>query len=233
MKKAKQAAFIFFTSLVFLSACSSTQTAYLQNVELYFSSKVDNTMSSEDIALAPYDLVYVKNGERPIATMALAFIENGDYKWLSSDNAMLITRNGRIIRTLGFTQNLIHTTNLDEDPINAGANIQENHPLWLRRIDSEFNDYGAELKSTFSVTNNTVLSIQGIEFPVQKVQESVAYNSAIYGNSSWVNTFWFHSASNQLIKSSQTISPNLDSIDLTYVSRALRLVGNAAESQDD
>lgn len=54
------------------------------------------------------DLISVKRGERPVAIMALAYLENDQHKWISRDKAMLTMEKGRIVRTLGLTENLLY-----------------------------------------------------------------------------------------------------------------------------
>lgn len=209
--------------MLFLSACSPTQRAYQQNISLYFASNQDVVLSNDDVYNSPADLIYVKRGDRPIATMALAFIEDGRYKWLSRDNAMLVTENGRLVRTVGFKHDLLYSSDSNADPLKNIVNSDVEKRSWNRRIDTEHGDFGAELSSQWETRENTFIVIQNIQFAVVVVEESVIYKSSIYNTQKWTNTFYFHSSSNQLLKSSQRIAPNMDRLELTYVSRALRL----------
>ena len=215
-------------ALVFLlTACSSTQEAYLQNFRLYMESNKGIALSNEQVTSSSVDLIYVKNGERPVATMGLAFIENGRYKWLSSDNVMIETAEGSLVRTLGLINNLVHVSHIEQAPSLLNESLINQKITWTRRIDIEHisgNDFGVLVRSEISPPLNTTLTIQGIPFSVRKVEEHVSYRSELYGSQEWKNTFWFNRNTNQLLQSSQTIAPNMDKLDITYVSRALRLL---------
>jgi len=228
MKALKQIKWLVVLSLIIvLSACSSTQQAYLQNIKLYLASNEVLTISNQQIIATPVDLSYIKNGDRPGATMALAFIENGEYKWLSGDDAMFITVNGRIVRTLGFEENLLYTSNLAIDPILEPTVPSIQSRTWTRRIDTDVigaNDFGAELISVFSAPQNSTIQIQDIEFSVFEIQEFVSYSSVVNGSKTWTNHFYYDLNTNRLLKSIQTPAPNIDRLEITYLSRALRLV---------
>jgi hypothetical protein len=229
MNANKIARALVIASVLLLSACSTTQLAYKQNITLYFESHEELRLSDEAIKDSPVDLIYVRNGERPTATMALAFIENGQYKWLSSDGAMIVTAHGRLVRTAGFAENLIYVSQVKQDPLTLGGNITQANNRWLRRIDTEMGDRGALLSSQLRVISDASLIVQDYSFAVVKVEEDVTYDSAQHGTSSWTNTFWFDSKTNQLVKSSQAIAPSMDNLEITYISRVLRLA-NANES---
>ena len=65
--------------------------------------------------------------------------------------------------------------------------------------------------------------IQNNAYSTYHIVEKVVYESVIYGEESWFNEFWFDSESQQLLKSVQIISPQMDPVEIVYVSRALRL----------
>jgi len=220
-----------FALIVFLTACSPTQQTYRQNIQLYFDTNRDIELSNDAINNSSVDLILVKNGQRAKATMALAFIENGRYKWVSADNAVIISENGRIVRMVGFKQNLMHVSNLASDPIKTMVRTYTQEQSWNRYIDTELGDIGAELHSQLRSNDSVTLIIQGAEFSTIKIEEHVEYKSAVFGKHQWTNTFWFDRNSKQLLKSIQKVAPNMDSIDITYVSRALRLV--KAQGIDD
>lgn len=214
---------LMLISLLYLSSCSNTQQAYIQNVEMYLDSGLNVTVSNNDIKQSKADLIYVKIGERPRATMALAFIENGQYKWLSQDKAMFITENGRLIRTVGLPHNLIYVSNLPNDPLKTSI-ANNSNSSWNRVIDTEFGDFGTQLSSETSIINNELLLVQQQEFVTTKHVELVRYKSALNGDDVWTNAFWFHQGTGQLLRSSQKTSSQSEAIEITYISRAIRLL---------
>jgi hypothetical protein len=210
-------------SLLFTSACSTTQQAYIQNVEMYFDSGIDVILSNDGIRESNVDLIHVKNGERSLATMALAFIEDGQYKWLSQDGVMFITENGRLIRTIGLEHNLIYVSNLSTDPLKTPS-TNDKEIQWERAIDTEFGDYGVNLSSQITIVTDEAISLQTEQLITRKYTESVHYRSEKFGEDRWTNTFWFHQSSGQLLKSSQKMSSQSEIIEITYLSRAMRLL---------
>lgn len=209
-----------------VSACSTTQLAQLQNFKLFFSSKENVELSNEQISASPLDLAYVKRGEQPVITLALAFIENETYKWVSNDKAMIETLNGRITRLSGTEQILIHVKHLNEDPlldILAGGSSVSNYK---RRIDTQsdgLQNYGASVSSTFSMHDGESVSINGVNYPAIKIVETIQYQDIFHGKHTWNNDFYYHRDSQQLLQSTQTIAPNMETINIQYISRALRL----------
>ncbi|RLR18050.1 hypothetical protein D8L93_04170 [Sodalis-like symbiont of Bactericera trigonica] len=49
--------------------------------------------------------------------VVLEYAEQGNLKWATRDQAMLVTRNRRLVKTLRLTDNLLEVTNLDSDPL--------------------------------------------------------------------------------------------------------------------
>ncbi|MEP4892435.1 MAG: YjbF family lipoprotein [Aliiglaciecola sp.] len=213
---------LLICSILFLSACSSTQRAYKQNIELYFSSKDGVTLTKESVIESPIDLVYIKAGDRPYATLALAFIENNQYKWVSADDAVMITQNGRLVRTLGLDTNLIYVDNLTTDPLISKKDVADN-ANWNSYIDIDPQQYGIKFSSTFSRETNIPLTILEQQFSTTKVMENVTTQNALGNTVSWQNVYWYHTQSGQLLRSSQQFSGSTERYDLQYVSRAMRL----------
>ena len=76
-------------------------------------------INKSEVERVPYPSMEIKRGERAKAIMALAYIEAGQHKWISGDQAMLILEQGRIVRTLGFATNLIHLSDKSADPLKS------------------------------------------------------------------------------------------------------------------
>lgn len=225
MKLFKAPILIAILSILFTTACSTTQQAYVRNVQMYFEIKTPISLTADKIKDSPADLVLVKNGERASVTMALAFIENDQYKWVSRDGVMFITQNGRLVRSVGLDHNLLYVSELSNDPLASPALYKEN-AKWDRVIDTEYGDYGAHLSSQTSTFINQLISVQAEPFMTKKYLETVQYKSPANGQHTWTNTFWFEQSSGQLIKSSQKTSPHSEVVEMIYVSRAHRLLEN-------
>ena len=127
--------------LLTLTACAGTYHSYLDNLKLAFAPTPDAELSLAEVRQAQYDLLYVKHGERAQAVMVLMHLEAGQHKWVSADNAMLIMEQGRLVRTLGLENDLLHLTNTINDPVRRVASIRPDN-TWLRLADWQGGEYG-------------------------------------------------------------------------------------------
>lgn len=57
--------------------------------------------------------VSIKNNRK--ALLVLSKVDQGDLHWMSADRGVLVTRNGRLIRTVGMPENLVGTEFLGAD----------------------------------------------------------------------------------------------------------------------
>jgi len=212
--------------LLTLTACAGTYHSYIDNLKLAFAKTPDAELSLAEVQQSQYDLLYVKHGERAQAVMVLMYLETGQHKWVSADNAMLIIEQGRLVRTLGFKHDLLHLTNTASDPIRNVNSIRPD-TSWLRLADWHIGEYGYELRSRFEVMPEQQLMVFQQNLNTTLVVEHVSYeNKANYlrFDRNWQNYFWFDSESGILIKSEQTLSPFLQPITMTYASRIARLL---------
>ena len=81
---------IALLSVLFISGCSGTYQAYYNTLKLVFAEFPNSQLSLTDVEQSKIDLIAVKRGDRPQIVMALAYLEDGQHKWVSADNAMLI-----------------------------------------------------------------------------------------------------------------------------------------------
>lgn len=217
---------LLLSTILTLSACSSTYRSYYETLKLAFTTSPDAELSLEQVKNTEYDLLYVKHGERPQAVMALAFIEKEQHKWLSADNALLILEQGRIVRTAGLSNDLQYLTNTAADPLKQPL-AQLDKQQWLRLADWQGSEYGYQIKSVFTASENEELTIYNKTFNTVKVTEQLEYiDKPVFWrvDTKWNNTFWFDQASGRLLKSQQQLSPFSEPFELLYVSQVARLI---------
>lgn len=217
---------ILFLSLLFvLPSCSSTHEAYINSMRMAFEDPQNFVLSTEQVKQSPADLIYVKQQDSTTIILALAFIENGNYKWVSVDNAALIEKNGRIIKTISLNDNLNFIFSTSPDPLLSPDTIDE-ATTWHRVIDFNSVNFGVNVDSTFSVLGNRSITIQDKSIDTLLIEEQVHMTASKLREQeehSWVNQFWLHRETGQLLRSKQKILPNGHFFDVTYVSRAVRL----------
>lgn len=214
---------LFLTVVIsFATACSSTHQAYLQSFKLAFETSPDPKVVLEDIKNSEIDLLYVRLGDRPRAVLALAYIESGQYKWVSADNEMLIEKAGRIIKTIGTNDYIRFVGNTDEDPLNTLLDV-DCFLTWNRVLEYGKDYQRAHLESKFELVNDAELIIDNKVATTNLVKEFVTFTNKSGDISSWVNLYWYDINTSQLLKSTQQITPYSEKYSLTYVSRIARL----------
>lgn len=173
---------------------------------------------------ATYDYLYVKHGDKPQVALALAYKEQDQLKWVSADNNMLVTRHGRIVRTLGLANDLIYLTNKASDPLLSPLNLSA-RSSYLRLADWQQGEYGYQIRSTFSTENAETLQFFGQELSVIKVTENLSYENPgnfVRLNDRWQNIFWLEAKTGRVVKASQQLQPAAERFELVFVSEVVR-----------
>jgi hypothetical protein len=214
--------------LLLTSACSGTYRAYYQTLEIAFADKNDAKLTLSEVQQSDVDVISVKRGERPSVIMALAYIENGHHKWVSSDKAMFVIDKGRLVRTIGLNENLLYSSSLDIDPLkslpHSSLHVLQQQ-TWTRTIDQTGDEYGYPIESTFNDAIQDTVKALNRDMEAILYVENLSYKaptSYIRLNKSWKNYYWY-AKSGEMIKSIQTISPLSEALEITYLSRIARL----------
>ena len=213
---------LLLTGLV-ITGCSSTNRAYFDTLKLAFSQE-DNDVTIEQVRQTRGDLLAVRHGERVQAIMALAFIENGLYKWVSADHAILSMHHGVITESHGFANDLVFISNLSQNPL-AGPTSGKRE--WNFTADVKEYGYGLAVSSLWQQRGSASLTIFGNEFAVNVIDQQVTYPGALpfyEANLSWVNRYWVSVETGEILKSQQQVSPVGDQFEMVYLSRAQRLI---------
>ena len=218
---------------VFITGCSGTYHSYYQTLKLGLSSEPEPVISLNSVQNSPIDLMQVKRGDRTTVIMALAYIEAGQHKWLSADEAMLVFEKGRVVRTLGLSTDLIHLTNKDADPLKKIAKSivkktfkSSSQQTWDRKADWS-GEYGYEIISNLSNAGEQTLNILSDNINTTLFIETLSYlapTNYVQSDNTWKNYFWFHTTTGELVKSIQLLSPLDKPIEMVYLSRIARIL---------
>jgi len=215
---------VLFSTLI--SGCSGTYHAYYQTLKIAFAKQDDAKLTLIEVQQSDIDVMLVKRGERPSAIMALAYLENNQHKWVSSDNTMLVMDKGRIKRTLGLDKNLLHLSNTDFDPLKSlPKHASDKLQTWSRGIDLTGDEYGYPIESIFSHASSDTIHALSLDIEAMLYVETLHYKAPanyLRVNKSWKNHFWY-AKNGELIKSIQKLSPLSESLEITYLSRIARL----------
>lgn len=215
---------LIITTLLIVSGCASSPSpspTALSLLHLALSRSGGITLTQEEVQNTPVDLLYVQLGDLPRAVLALAFLEEGEFKWISQDQAMLVTEQGRIVRTLGLKEDLLYLSNTKNDPLRLPVS-QRSGAHWVRRSDWQVGaQSGYRIHSRFETEGEALLEIFGRSIPVQLQRERVRFMDT---GEEFENLFWSDPVSGMLLRSRQQLSPHTPVMELTHLSAIVRLI---------
>lgn len=215
--------------LVGISGCSQRISALNDTIKLAFIGDDDVKLTTEQVKANPYASIYAKLDDTPQAFIALAFAESPitlssvrpspdalELKWLSADKGMLVTINGRLVRTHNLLAgNLVAVASAQTDPILLGLHLSNTPKTWIRTLDWQPDyhfGYTASSQFNFIAEENILIN----DTPTQALHFSEMVSIAAL-DIQYQNEFWVKPNNGQVIKSRQKIAPNLPFIDITLL----------------
>ena len=223
---------LLFISILFpfISGCTQKVNNVTDTVQLAIQGSADIHKSRDEVTQLPYASTYVRIGNNNQLFMVLAFAETSagkkithnnknrppQLKWLASDNGMLITQSGRIIKTVNLADgNLLQTRSNTPDPLALGLHLATTPTTWQRNIDWQpgyHSDY--QLTSQFIFNHPEVLTINDRLIPTLRFTENVTVKAL---NQQYSNTFWIDQHSGRVVKSLQYLAPSLPPVEMTIL----------------
>lgn len=200
-----------------LTACSNPLKVHYDNIKLALLLNKDIEVTLEEVKSSEIDLALIRSGDRPLAKIAKAYHEFDKDKWISKDRAMLVLKDYRIIKTVGFKNDLLAIFSGAEDPLKNVGSIDGTS--WQWQVDWSAGEYGYEVTSNFDSSKDT-LKILGNLFNVLKITENIIYADG----SNWENVYWVDEESSLLLKTVQKSAPFADRFEVVFVSNAAKLM---------
>ena len=212
-----------------LTGCSNT---FVQIGGMLKDSVVglpDDDIPASEIDQSPYSSIYVRVNDSHRAYVLLALAEtpltlpvtsinsqNVELKWISSDAGMLVTRNGRLLKTINlFDGNRINIHSEKTDPVTLGLHLSSTPMQWQSTIDWQPGYHiNYQQHSTFTFVSDETLTINDKTVTLKKFNEHVVVANL---DIEYDNQFWVDESTGNVIKSYQKIAPNLPYIDITLL----------------
>ncbi len=146
-------------------------------------------LTDDDIQNMPYASQYVQLNNGPQLFVVLAFAENGQQKWVTQDQATLVTRHGRLVKTLLGGDNLLEVNNLAADPL-AKPNQIVDGASWTRTMGwTEYQQVRyATARSVFHWQGTDSVVVGGESTSVRVLDEEVETDQARWHNQYWVDS---------------------------------------------
>lgn len=187
----------------------------------------DIEVTQTTIHNSPYASSYVRIGDGPQIFMVLALVEDGQQKWLSSDKAMLVTDNGRVVKTLTLPKDniarLSTKNSTNQDPLSqltpqtdiksyiAKSGAED----WKATFDWMPNyRYGYQANITWAYKHEQLVKSEAWGKQAHYIIETVSFPSL---NEQYQNHFWLDAKTNQVVKSIQYLGPGMDKIEMTIL----------------
>lgn len=201
-----------------LQACTQTQKGLGETLKLAVLGVDDVALTNEQIQSMPYASMYLRLDGGQRIFVVLGYAENGEQKWVTQDKAMLVTRYGRVVRTLGLADNLQDINNMQQDPLAKGLALEEGDS-WTRTLSWTENGKlrAGTAVSRFNREHDQVLDIAGQQVACRVYRETVEI--AAIGKS-WENVFWIDATSGQVRQTDQYAGPETLHVETTILKPA-------------
>lgn len=146
-------------------------------------------LTDDDIQNMPYASQYVQLNEGPQLFVVLAFAENGQQKWVTQDQATLVTQHGRLVKTLLGGDNLLEVNNLAADPLAKPDQIIDG-AQWTRTMGwTEYRQVRyATARSVFHWNGTDSVTLGGETTPVRVLDEEVETDQTRWHNRYWIDS---------------------------------------------
>ncbi len=165
-------------------------------------------LAREQIEKQPFAMIAVKTGRRGAAIMVLAFNRGGELNWHSRDKAVVATRGGRIVRTVGLPENIRETRPLDPDPAVAGLHRVVAGARARRIVDFDGHErFGRVVEARYRPMGRERVEIAGLTYDLLLVVEE---NRIEVDDWEFENRFWVDPGTGFVWRSEQHVSPEFD-----------------------
>jgi hypothetical protein len=111
-------------------------------------------ITREQVERLPYASLRARFGRGPSSLLVLGRYAGEELHWISADRSVIATRAGRVVRTVGFPQDLKATRGVGEDPLARGLHRLGDRAEYVRLVDLEPGD-------RFQVPVRSVLRVEG------------------------------------------------------------------------
>lgn len=205
--------------LLTILAASLTTSACSNNVTMKtLGSVIDSSFGNRAAFDAdypdklPYASISVGLNGLKRSLLILGKAEGDELHWISADRGVLVTRHGRLVRTVGFTENLSRTDFSGEDFVNGKTfPTLGKQPPPPRIIDlSPGNRFGIKIESSLELTSKEVVEIGPHRHDTTRIDEHCVAPLLRW---KFTNSFWLD-AYGKVWRSTQHFSPTAPAISI-------------------
>jgi hypothetical protein len=198
-----------------LQACTSAQKNVNDAIYHLMFESSDVELTDQEVQNLSKPSAYVRIDDQLQIVMVLGAFENGEEKWVSQDRTLMTLRNGRVVKTLGWKDNLLSVSNLEQDPLADPLRLADG-ARWSYMIswteDNQVRSGYAE--SVFHRLEDKPLVTGGKSQTYHVIEETVNVDGM---GKSWVNRFWVDRQTGTVVKSVQSMGADYFPIEITLL----------------
>lgn len=215
MSKPKIILSFYCNFALFLAGCAGAPHDLYETAKIAVMGQPDVALSPKALDAIPYANAYLRVGEAPRAFVVLAFAEQGELKWASADRNMFVTRDGRLIKTLGLPTNLRRISSTTPDPLSSPASMAQSSFSWQWQAEWD-KDYRSihTMHSQFENQGLESIEINGQTIALLHVVETV--EDQFLGRS-YQNHYWREPATGLVRHSTQQLGVDLPILEMTLL----------------
>ncbi|MDH5979698.1 YjbF family lipoprotein [Vibrio splendidus] len=218
---------------LFLAGCSQQFQDVNSTFDEAFFGSSDVELSKEYIQTLPYSSIYAEVNDQGKIFMVLAYVGENPHtgaeqlKWMSSDKAMIVTENGRIVQTLLLPyENL---SGLAFQPLNTFSSANSSSPdsssafdvsatpgaqKWQAVYDWQPNyRFGYKANITRTYAGNETVETPLASIDTKKFQEKINFPML---EQDITNEYWVDSKG-KVVKTIQYLGPDMTRLELTVL----------------
>ncbi|MFA0471734.1 YjbF family lipoprotein [Vibrio sp. 10N.222.51.E8] len=218
---------------LFLAGCSQQFQDVNSTFDEAFFGSSDVELSKEYIQTLPYSSIYAEVNDQGKIFMVLAYVDENpqtgaeQLKWMSSDKAMIVTENGRIVQTLLLPyENL---SGLTFQPLDSFSSANSSSPDSSFAFDVSANPgaqkwqavydwqpsyrFGYKAKITRTYAGNQTVETPLASIDTKKFQEKVNFPML---EQEITNEYWVDSKG-KVVKTIQYLGPDMTRLELTVL----------------
>ncbi|MEZ8653433.1 YjbF family lipoprotein [Vibrio splendidus] len=218
---------------LFLAGCSQQFQDVNSTFDEAFFGSSDVELSKEHIQTLPYSSIYAEVNDQGKIFMVLAYVGENPHtgveqlKWMSSDKAMIVTENGRIVQTLLLPyENL---SGLAFQPLNTFSSANSSSPdssstfdvsanlgaqKWQAVYDWQPNyRFGYKANITRTYAGNETVETPLASIDTKKFQEKINFPML---EQDITNEYWVDSKG-KVVKTIQYLGPDMTRLELTVL----------------
>jgi hypothetical protein len=202
-------------AMSFISGCTQNVTLLGETAKLAVIGQSDAQLPVQKIEQLPYASAYLKVGKAPQAFVVLATSENDQQKWVTADKNMIVTDHGRIVKTIGFGEDITYIENLKSDPLALGLLKPETPKQWHTKATwAQIFRGGYELVSEFEYKGIEQTTILEKPRSLARFDEKIVVPAL---GQSYTNIYWLNPDNGWVVKTLQYMGPSLAQVQFTIL----------------